>query len=415
MRGGERIVSVCRWLPSPDDPIAGLFVQRRLEALGKLADVEVLQPIPYFPGLRRIPAWATARTRLSGGIEINHLPMFYIPKVLKSLDGYWLYRSIRDAVRRAHAERRIDAIDAHFGYPDGVGAGRAARSLGIPYFITFRGLEADYVDDPQIAPQIRDAVTHAAGCVCVAHFLRDVALRYGAEPRRIGVIHNAVDRALFKPGDRAEARAALSIEPDCKLVVSVGNLLAVKGHRTLIAAFAAVRARMPTARLAIIGGAAHEPDHPAKLAEQVRALGLGDAVTFVGKLPPPEVVRWLRAADAFALASRREGCCNAVLEALATGVPVVATSVGDNPYFVQDGANGHLVPVDDVDAFAAALEAALARESWDPARISASLRAGDWSEVAIQVLDFFRERLQDLALDRPMAGTGLPAHHGHQR
>ncbi|HEX6996416.1 MAG TPA: glycosyltransferase [Gammaproteobacteria bacterium] len=415
MRGVERIVSVCRWLPTPDDPTAGLFVQRRLEALGRLANVEVLQPIPYFPGLRNIPAWARTQTRSSGALAIHHQPMFYLPKVMKSLDGYWLYRSIRRRVGRTHAERRIDAIDAHFGYPDGVGAARAARRLGIPYFVTFRGLEADYVDDPLIAPQIRDAVTHAAGCVCVAHFLRDVALRYGAEPSRVGVIHNAVDRSLFRPGSRAEARAALSIAADCKLVVSVGHLLSVKGHRTLIAAFAAVRARLPTARLVIVGGAAHEPDHPAELAAQVRALGLGDAVTFVGKLPPREVVRWLRAADTFALASRREGCCNAVLEALAAGVPVVATAVGDNPYFVEEGANGYLVPVDHVDALAAALEAVLTRGGWDPDRISASLRAGEWSEVARQVLDFFRERLQDLALDRPTAGTGLPAQHGNQQ
>jgi glycosyltransferase involved in cell wall biosynthesis len=104
----------------------------------------------------------------------------------------------------------------------------------------------------------------------------------------------------------------------------------------------------------------------------------------------------LRVAAVFALGTAREGCCNAVLEALGVGVPVVTTPVGDNAHFVKDGANGFLVPVDDPAAMAEALAAVFARDSWERERISAELAVGTWQKIARDVLDFFAERIGDI-------------------
>jgi glycosyltransferase involved in cell wall biosynthesis len=118
-------------------------------------------------------------------------------------------------------------------------------------------------------------------------------------------------------------------------------------------------------------------------------------VTILGVVDQPRVADWLAAADVFALGTEREGCCNAVLEALAVGTPVVTTPVGDNGVFVRDGANGFIVPVDDVDALAHGLERALRHGQWDRVSISKDLLAqvGSWADVAAQVLGFFRSRL----------------------
>jgi glycosyltransferase involved in cell wall biosynthesis len=408
VRTSRNIVSICRWLPTPENQTAGVFVLRRLEAMAAYAHVNVLQPVPYFPQLRPMPAWARQGSRHIGTLSITHTPMFYVPKVLKRLDGFWLYRSVVNRIRSLHAQRPIGLLDAHFGYPDGVGTSLAAQALRIPFFVTFRGLEADYVDDDAIGMQIRRALRHAAGVVCVSRFLRDVALRYGADRENIRVIHNAVDRSMFAPKSRTAARDVLGIPGDVPLVVSVGHLLAVKGHDTLIEAFAKLRAALPAARLAIVGGASHERAHPSLLESRVRELGLGNAVIFAGKVPPAAVATWLNAANVFALATRREGCCNAILEALAVGTPVVTTPVGENEHFVEHRRNGYLVPVDEPQALAAAIERALSRQ-WDAEAISAQLGVGDWKQTASQVLDFFDSRLQDAPRRETVASS---ATHG---
>jgi len=319
-----------------------------------------------------------------------HAPMFYIPGVLKAQDGRWLARSIRERVRTLRSAGRAEVIDAHFGYPEGVGCALIANELELPYFITIRGLETDVLQRPSIGEQLLRALHGASGIISVSHSLRDLVAARGVNPDRILVAPNAVDRTLFNVGVRAEARERLNVPGDQRLIVCVGHLLSVKRHTVLLDAFARLRERTP-ARLVIIGGESHEPQYPALLHAQVARAGLADSVLFAGKLSPAKVAEWLHAADLFALASAREGCCNAVLEALAAGVAVVATHVGDNAYLVKDGINGYLVPPEDGVALAQALHVGLARR-WDHAAISTHLNVGTWEDTASRVLDFMEAR-----------------------
>jgi glycosyltransferase involved in cell wall biosynthesis len=386
-----QIASVCRLLPTPGDESAGTFIANRLTAMSMLADVRVVQPVPYFPGLRPSPPWSRNDTRQIGSLQVQHAPMFYIPGALKSMDGRWLARSIRDVLREMRRSARLDLIDAHFGYPDGVGCARVAAELGVPHFITIRGLETDILERPEVRDQLLSALHSAAGVISVSHSLRELVASRGIDADKVLVAPNAVDRTLFRPGQCSAARAKLKVSDDEALIVCVGHLLSVKRHSVLIDAVAILRSWIP-ARLVIIGGPSYEPDYPGALREQVARLGLADYVQFVGKLPPREVVEWLRAANVFALASAREGCCNAVLEALATGAPVVATRVGDNPHFVKEELNGYLVAPDDAAALAAALRRALSRD-WNGAAISSSLAVGTWADTASRVIEFMRGRL----------------------
>jgi glycosyltransferase involved in cell wall biosynthesis len=387
-----RIASVCKELPNPSDPSIGVFVLRRLEAMARAAVVDTIQPIPYFPFLKPLPEWGRARQREVGGLRIHPERMFYFPKVMKSLDSQWLRMAVARGLRRLQARHRVDLVDAHFGYPEGVGSFLAARGLSIPAFITFRGFEAEFVHKPLIGKQITNAIKQAAGLICVSHSLAEVALAHGAHPDRTVVIHNAIDGATFHPGDRGESRARLGVDADRPLVVSVGHLISRKRHHVVIEAFKRVLEESPDARLTIIGAELFEPRYPETLRRLVADLGIGASVTFAGNRPAAEVADWLRAADVFALGTQREGCCNAVLESLASGTPVVTTPVGDNAYFVKDGTNGFIVPVDDSEATAAAVSRAL-RVEWNRSAIAASLGVGGWDGVASQVLEFFRRRL----------------------
>jgi glycosyltransferase involved in cell wall biosynthesis len=227
--------------------------------------------------------------------------------------------------------------------------------------------------------------------ISVSHSLRELVVTNGVDPEKLLVAPNAVDRATFRPGDRREARSKIGVADDELLIVSVGHLLAVKRHTVLIDAVAELRKTLAV-KLVIIGGAGHEPQYPGQLKERVQRQGLEEVVRFSGKLPPGQVADWLRAANVFALASAREGCCNAVLEALACGAPVIATSVGDNPHFVRDGVDGHLVAPDDAAALAQALRRGLSA-SWDARAIAARLSVGAWVDTAARVIDFMQMRV----------------------
>jgi glycosyltransferase involved in cell wall biosynthesis len=386
-----RVLSVCRYLPDPGSPAAGGFVFERLAAMAALTPVTILQPVPYFPVLRPLPGWAGEPGHEHAGRRIEHAPMFYLPGLLKSLDATWLERSVRRALPGLGGAAAFDVVDAHFGYPDGVGCVRLARRDGLPVFVTVRGLETDVVEDPSTGPQLVRALNEATGVISVSHSLRDLLVSRGVEASQFRVIPNAVDRQRFRPGDRSEARARLGIPPDAPLVVCVGNLIELKRHHVLIEAFARLRATWPTAQLAIIGGGEAEPAYEARLRRLASATGAGGPVRFVGRIPSAEVALWLQAADLFALATSREGCCNSILEALASGRPVVTTPAGDNAHFVREGVNGHLAPIDDAEATATALGRALSRPDWDAQAISQGLEVGGWKDVAREVLDFFGE------------------------
>ncbi|HZD52052.1 MAG TPA: glycosyltransferase, partial [Woeseiaceae bacterium] len=279
MRYRPHIGSVCRTLPTPDDPSGGVFVWRRIEALARRTDVSAVQPIPYFPALRPLPGWAAASPNHEAGeLGVQHAPMFYLPKVLKSLDAYWLRRAVLRKLGALKRAGRLDLIDAHFGYPDGAGCVRAGRELGVPVFITIRGVEADNLRTPMIREQVRRALTLADGCIAVSHSLKELVMAAGVPAQNVTVIPNAVDRSLFRPRDRRESRCRLGLPADAPLVVSVGNLLSVKGHDVLIAAFAQIRGRKPDARLVIVGGSMHEPAYPQQLQAQCRRLGVENAV-----------------------------------------------------------------------------------------------------------------------------------------
>src|SRR5262249_20760008 len=191
----------------------------------------------------------------------------------------------------------------------------------------------------------------------------------GIDDAKISVIPNAVNRDLFRPGDRAAARADLGIAPDVRLVVCVAMLVYGKGQHLLLNAVTRLRMKYPDLRLALVGAPSHEPRYPQLLQKLIAQGGLAEVVNLPGPQSPQHVVKWLQAADLFALPSFDEGCCNAVLEAMACGVPVVTTPVGDNAVLVDAPRRGLLVPIDDAGALAAGLGAALGR-AWDRAEIA---------------------------------------------
>lgn len=190
----------------------------------------------------------------------------------------------------------------------------------------------------------------------LARFLTE---RIGIAPRRIVQIYNGVDTDRFRPSTDSTRD---DLPPGFRgvgivRIGSVGRIRPVKGQATLLRALALVVERRPdlraVARLVLVG------DGPllGALREQALALGIGDIVWLPG--PSDRVPQLLRAFDVFVLPSLNEGISNTILEAMASGLPVLASAVGGNVELIEDGKTGRLFPVADAAALAAGLAAYL--------------------------------------------------------
>ena len=181
----------------------------------------------------------------------------------------------------------------------------------------------------------------------------ELVAAYGADAARVAVIPCGVDTDLFTPGDPLAARASLELPPG-PLLLYVGRIAPIKGLETLLDAVGCLRGAGTPARLVVVGGETDEPTdgHEADVRRRAAALGLGDAVTFVGAQPQHRLRDWYVAADVTVLPSYYESFGMVALEAMACGSPVVASRVGGLQTTVRDGMTGLLVAEGDPCALA---------------------------------------------------------------
>lgn len=199
---------------------------------------------------------------------------------------------------------------------------------------------------------------------------------------RAEVIPNAVDLSRFATVDRAAARRRLGLPSGPPIVVCVGRLSHQKGQDVLLAAWPAIRAAVPEARLVLVGDG---PDRTALAAQS------SDGVQFAGRQLAVE--DWLAAADVVAQPSRYEGLALSVLEAMAAGRSIVATDVEGMAEAIGQG--GAIVPPDDAEALAEAVTERLV----DPERAEAEGRVGRERAAHSHDLRGWGERMAEVTLD----------------
>ncbi|PYN07191.1 MAG: hypothetical protein DME06_17610 [Candidatus Rokuibacteriota bacterium] len=183
--------------------------------------------------------------------------------------------------------------------------------------------------------------------------IRALVLAGGVRPEAVRAVAAGVDLARFTPGERSEALLR-EFGPARPVIGSIAMFRGSKGHPHLLDAFERLRPEFPQARLVLVGDGIRR----AWVEELARGRGLAPAVCFPGfRRDVPELLRFM---DCFVLASTRtEGVPQSLLQAMAVGVPVVASAVGGIPEVLADGETGLLVPPEDPAALAAALGAVL--------------------------------------------------------
>jgi glycosyltransferase involved in cell wall biosynthesis len=377
-----RIVVYSSLFPNAAQPNAGLFIRERMFRVARRLPLVVVSPKPWFPGQGLIRLFRPhyrpmpARSEVQDGITVLFPRFLSLPGMLRGLDGLFMALGSFLTLRRLKRQG-YNLIDAHFAYPDGHAAVRLGRWLGLPVTVTLRGTELPHSRNPALRPKLEAVFRQADRVIAVSDSLRQLALGLGLPSDRAVVVGNGVDTAKFQPVDRQTARSRFRLPPQAKVLVTVGALVERKGFHRVIDCLPELLARHPDLYYLVVGGASPEGDMDAALRAQAARLGLGERVRFLGPIPP-EALKWpLSAADVFVLATRNEGWANVILEAMAVGLPVVATDVGGNREVVVSEELGSIVPYGDQPALTRALDAALTRD-WDREAIRAYARENDW-------------------------------------
>jgi glycosyltransferase involved in cell wall biosynthesis len=254
-------------------------------------------------------------------------------------------RSLARAVREL-APQVVQLHDPHAvsaGWLAAALIARRPRGLRPPLWIATRR-----VDFPLRSALSRRKYRSVRRVVAVSRAIARVLERDGLETDRIRLVYEGVPDRLPVSGGR-ERLAGLGVPPDALVVANVAALTAHKDQRTLVEAAALLARDVPALRVVVFGEGEERP----ALEALVRDRGLGGTVVLAGFRE--DLDRVLPACDVFCLSSRLEGLGTSLLDAMAFGLPVVATAAGGIPEAVEDGITGRLVPVRNPRALAGAL------------------------------------------------------------
>ncbi|WP_367269781.1 glycosyltransferase family 4 protein [Roseateles sp.] len=389
-----KVLTFSTLFPSSVRPGHGIFVETRLRELMKSGEVEsrVIAPVPWFPSTN--PRWgdyarfaATPTREQRNGLDVLHPRYLLLPKVGMTSAPLTLALGARTAMQQLLDEGfDCDVIDAHYYYPDGVAAALLARWFGKPLVVTARGSDVNLIGRHALPRRfMRWASRVASASIGVSQSLVERMRELGLSSPLQVALRNGVDLARFHAdADSTALRARLGVDGN-PLLLSVGNLVPLKGHDLVLEALYLLRRQGLDARLCIIGAGPLRAELEA-LAER---LGLAGQVRFLGAMPQDELASWYGAADMLVLASEREGWPNVLLESMACGTPVVATAVGGIPEIVEPPLTGRIVPQRTAQDLAAA-----AHDLWRalPPReaVCSHARRFGWQETTQGQLNLFQ-------------------------
>lgn len=327
------VLTLTPFYPTVQDDASGCFVYEPLLWLNKLGiENTVLAVQPFYRGRFdsssvRVPAQWVRYIALPSG--------FGLPTA-----GAFVFSHIVGRLRELHRKRPIDVIHAHGPLPCGHAAMLLSRELGIPFVVSVHGLDA--YSTVQVSGHAgkwcrrisQHIYMESRRVICISECVREKVLEGTGRNCRSSVVYNGVDPELFQPGTSASSERMV--------ILSVGNLIPVKGHELLIRSVASLAPEFPALTLQIIGNG---PERQ-RLERLSQELGCSDRVHFLGRKSRSDTAAAMQQCTLFALPSRYEGLGCVYLEAMAAERPVVGCRGQGIAEIVQQGSNGFLVGPD---------------------------------------------------------------------
>lgn len=347
-----KLLFVSNLFPDTTEPYRGLD---NVTLLHQLADRWEIRVLAIRPTLR-------PRSWHPREVDTKFAPQYigtpYIPKI----GGRWNHRImacvLRDQVRKLREQFAFDVVLCSWIFPDSCAIAELARELDFPFVAIAQGSDVhQYLQMPARRNIITRLLPRASAVITRSGELARLLAEAGLPGERLHPIYNGVDLDLFRPGDKTAVRRELGLPIDAPMILSVGNFYAIKNP--LIPPTALTQMRLDRFKvppiLVMVGGGDLEPD----VRRFAEGSSLRDRVILPGRTNAQGVAQYMRAADVLSLTSANEGVPNVILEAFASGLPVVASKVGGIPEVHPGDEFGRLVSPIESQHFATAFEETL--------------------------------------------------------
>ncbi len=391
------IVLFTNLFPSTIEPERGNFIALMAKKLAQKTTLHVISPLPWFPKLgiiQHIPLLAGWRKfgqvpdqENHEGIIVNYPKYFFLPKIGSLFQPFSIAITSFNHVKKLHQNYNLDIINAHWIFPDAVAAVYISRKLGIPCVISARGCDINNFSNSILKRiQINWALKHANAITVVSDALKEKIIEiYNIKEQKINTILNGVDSSIFHLMNQKECQAILELNPAKKKLLFVGQLHPVKNLETMIRALSKIKLEGGLDFETLIIGMGPLEKELRDLASELQLTSTD--IVFKGQQSHSSVAKYYGASDLLCLPSIREGRPNVIIEALATGLPVVASNVGGIPELINKQ-NGELVQPLDIEQLAAKLKFSLDKE-WDRKKISCSQTTSSWDDCASKYHNLF--------------------------
>ena len=339
--------------PSPEYPYRGAFIGEQVRRLSDHVErITVISPTTYVPALaKRSRAAAQASLPLRYELVKDRCEVLF-PRYLKAPGQAFLWwttaqwcRLVSKTVAELAQTRPVSLIHANAGSESSWSAIQVAKRYGIPCVVTYQGTEVHttLANRQKGWKLCRDSFRLADLNISVSRSIEGILKAHAQPQGRCEVMLRGVDLRMFFPSSTKDARRPI--------VLFVGRITEAKGVFDLLEAWGRVVARCPNAELWVVGA----DQTNGRIDREVHSSKYGNSIKIIPPLPLADVAELMRQAQVFCLPSHGEGTPNSVMEALACGLPVVATTVGGIPDIVESNRTGILVQQGDVQDLAEAL------------------------------------------------------------